>query len=258
MSQRSGYPPGVPCWVDLSSTDVGASVRFYGEVFGWGAEMSDDPSAGGYGQFVQDGKRVAGVGPAQDEGMPSVWNTYVATDDAAATADRVKNSGGTVIAGPMEVLGEGTMAVFQGPDGSFVSCWQAARHTGAELVNEPVSFCWNELVTRDVAAAERFYRAAFGWTAHPQEMAGLAYTDWHAGDDSIAGMIEMSPDYPPLTPSHWMTYFAVADIDETVRMAERAGAVILVGAMDSPPGRFAMFTDPEGAALSVIQLNEIA
>ncbi|MEU7857345.1 VOC family protein [Nonomuraea sp. NPDC049141] len=258
MSQRSGYAPGVPCWVDLSSTDVEASVRFYDEVFGWRAEMIDDPAAGGYGQFTYDGKKVAGVGPVFGEGMPATWNTYITTEDAAATADRVRNAGGTVVMEPMQVFEEGTMAVFQSPDGSFVSIWEAGRHQGAELVNEPTSFCWNELVTRDVAGAERFYSAVFGWTPHLQEMEGVKYTEWHAGDASIAGMIEMAPQYPPETPSHWMTYFAVADLDATVSAAERAGATILVGAMDAPPGRFAMLTDPQGAALSVIQLREIS
>jgi predicted enzyme related to lactoylglutathione lyase len=156
----------------------------------------------------------------------------------------------------MAVFDEGSMAVFQGPDGSFVSAWQAGDHTGAELVNEPVSFCWNELVTRDLAAAERFYSAVFGWDPHQQEMEGMKYTEWHSGGKSIAGMIEMASQYPPETPSHWMTYFAVADLDATVGAAEKAGATVLIGAMDSPPGRFAMFTDPQGATLSVIQLRE--
>ncbi|WP_219461339.1 VOC family protein [Nonomuraea rhizosphaerae] len=256
MSQRSGYAPGVPCWVDLSSTDVEASVAFYGRVFGWRVETADDPAAGGYGQFTYDGKKVAGVGPVFAGDMPSAWNTYVATDDAAATADRVKNSGGTVVTEPMKVFDEGVMAVFQAPDQSYVSVWQPGEHKGAELVNEPVSFCWNELVTRDPAGAGRFCSAVFGWSPRPQETEGVRYTEWQAGDRSIAGMIEMSPDYPPRTPSHWMVYFAVADLDETVRTALEAGAAVLVDAMDSPPGRFAMFTDPQGASLSVIQLRE--
>lgn len=256
MSLRSGYEPGVPCWVDLSSTDVDASVHFYGEVLGWRAEMVDDPEAGGYGQFFHEGRNVAGVGPVFAEGMPSVWNTYVATEDAAATADRVEDAGGTVVMPPMQIFEQGTMAVFRGPDGAHVCVWQAGRHKGAELVNEPVSLCWNELVTRDVAAAERFYPAVFGWTPRPQEMDGVTYTEWLSGGASVAGMMEMSPNYPPETPSHWMVYFAVADLDDTVAAARRLGASVLIDAMESPPGRFGMFVDPQGAALSVIQLTE--
>jgi predicted enzyme related to lactoylglutathione lyase len=258
MSVRSSYEAGVPCWVDLSSPDVQASVTFYGEIFGWRAEMADDPAAGGYGQFVHNGKKVAGVGPIMGEGMPPVWNVYVATDDAAATADRVKNAGGSVVVEPMRIFDEGTMAVFQGGDGSFFSVWQAGNHQGAELVNEPGSFCWNELVTRDPQAAARFYTTVFGWTPKPTEMDGMTYTEWLVDDKSIAGMIEMSPNYPEGTPSHWATYFAVADLDATMAKAQSLGATVLIDSMDSPPGRFGMILDPQGAALSLIQLTETA
>ncbi|MFI6315953.1 VOC family protein [Nonomuraea sp. NPDC050556] len=256
MSERNGYQPGVPCWVDLSSTDVPASTRFYGDLFGWSAEMVDDPAAGGYGQFVYNGKKVAGVGPSFAEGMPSVWNVYVSTSDIAATADKVKNSGGQVVMEPMAIFEEGSMAVFQTPDGAFVSAWQPGNHQGAELVNEPGAFCWNELVSSDVEAAKRFYPSAFGWTEHTQEMEGMQYTEWQIGGDSVAGMMAMSPDYPEGTPSHWSTYFAVADLDATIAKARELGATVMVDAMDSPFGRFGMLMDPQGAGLAVIQLNE--
>ncbi|GGO76187.1 VOC family protein [Nonomuraea cavernae] len=254
MSQRSGYEPGVPCWVGLSSTDVEASVRFYGEVFGWRAEMTDDPR---YGRFAYRGRKVAGVGPVVVEGGTPAWDTYVATEDAAATADRVKNSGGTVLMDPARISDAGSTAVFQGPDGAFVSVWQADGHHGAELVDEPVSFCWNQLVTRDVAAAERFYRAVFDWTPQLQELDGVDYVEWQVGGKGIAGMMEMAPGYPPETPSHWMVYFAVAELDTTVATARRLGAHVLIDSMDAPPGRFGVLVDPQGAALSVIQLHEI-
>ncbi|MER6948977.1 VOC family protein [Nonomuraea sp. NPDC000554] len=256
MSHHRGFASGVPSWVDLSSTDVDASVRFYGRLFGWQAEMIDDPEAGGYGQFVYDGDKVAGVGPVSGEGMPSAWNTYVATDDAAVTADRVKNAGGTVVMEPMRIFEEGTMAIFQAPDQSFVSVWQAGNHKGAQLVNEPGAFCWNELVSRDVPAAERFYSSVFGWTPNTQDMGGMRYTEWQLGGDSIGGMIEMPGDYPPDTPSFWMVYFAVADLDRAVGDARRLGANVLVESMDTPAGRFAMCVDPQGAPFSMIQLSE--
>ncbi|MGN9840494.1 VOC family protein [Nonomuraea sp. H19] len=258
MSQRSGYDPGIPCWVDLSSTDVDAAARFYGEVFGWQADMIDDPAAGGYGVFHYEGKQVAGLGPVMGGETTSSWNTFIATDDVAALAERVRNTGGTVIMDPMPIFEEGSMTVFRAPDGSHAAAWQAGNHHGAELVNEPVSFCWNELITRDPAVAGRFYSAVFGWRAEPLEMGGVKYVEWHVGEPAIAGMMEMAVDYPPGTPSFWMTYFAVADLDATTAAAERAGARVRVRGMDAPPGLFSMLTDPQGAVFSVIQLNEIA
>ncbi|WP_344840204.1 VOC family protein [Nonomuraea dietziae] len=86
----------------------------------------------------------------------------------------------------------------------------------------------------------------------------MTYTEWLADDKSIAGMIEMSPNYPEGTPSHWATYFAVADLDATMARAQSLGATVLIDSMDSPPGRFGMILDPQGAALSLIQLTETA
>ncbi|RSN02485.1 glyoxalase [Nonomuraea sp. WAC 01424] len=258
MSRRSGYDPGVPCWVDLASTDVPGSTRFYGELFGWQADMVDDPQAGGYGMFLHDGKKVAGVGPARNGRPVSLWNTYVATDDIAALAARLKDAGGTVVAEPMEIFDEGSMTVFQAPDGSYACGWQAAAHPGAELVNEPGTFCWNELYTRDVPAAERFYAQVFGWTARTSDMGGMPYTEWLAGETSVAGMMAMPEEAPAELPSFWLTYFAVEDLDAALRSAEDVGVNVLVGVTEAPPGRFAQLIDPQGAAFGVIQLNETA
>ncbi|MEV0386130.1 VOC family protein [Nonomuraea sp. NPDC050643] len=256
MSQRSGYDPGVPCWVDISSTDVEASARFYGEIFGWRADMSDDPAAGGYGMFVLDGRRVAGLGPVMDGRRTSSWNTYVATHDAAALAGRVANAGGTVLMEAMPIFEDGVMTAFTAPDGSYAAAWQARGHRGAELVNEPGSFCWNELLSTDVPAAERFYSEVFGWTPLLQDLQGMKYTEWQAGGLGVAGMMEMASDYPAGTPSFWMPYFAVADLEAATDTAEQAGAQILVRTMQAPPGPFTMLIDPHGAPLSIIQLHE--
>src|ERR687888_69949 len=56
------YPPGTPMWVDLGTPDVDASIRFYGELFGWSASEPGPPEAGGYRFFEQEGKMVAGLG----------------------------------------------------------------------------------------------------------------------------------------------------------------------------------------------------
>ena len=34
------------------------------------------------------------------------------------------------------------------------------------------TFCWNELMTRDVDRAKRFYRDTIGWSFEPMEMPG--------------------------------------------------------------------------------------
>ena len=35
MPIRDSVPLGAPCWIDLTSSDLGRAQEFYGAVFGW-------------------------------------------------------------------------------------------------------------------------------------------------------------------------------------------------------------------------------
>ena len=96
MSERTSYEPGTPCWVDLGSPDLDASVEFYGGLFGWEVpERENAEQTGGYRQAMKDGRPVAGMMPLMQEGQPPAWSTYVSVEDADATAAAVKEAGGT-------------------------------------------------------------------------------------------------------------------------------------------------------------------
>ena len=60
MPEFTEYAPGTPSWVDLASTDIPASIAFYGGLFGWEA-VDQGPEGGGYHMFEKDGKAVAGL-----------------------------------------------------------------------------------------------------------------------------------------------------------------------------------------------------
>src|SRR5205807_2637353 len=73
MPRRTTYPTGAPCWVDLYTSDVEVSRRFYTELLGWTAE---DPNRefGGYLNFRKDGIRVAGcIGRQPGVDAPDGW-----------------------------------------------------------------------------------------------------------------------------------------------------------------------------------------
>ena len=99
--------------------------------------------------FTKEGKQVAAGSPPQQEGMPSHWTTYLASDDVDATAGKVREAGGTVLMDPFDVFDSGRMTVAQDPTGAVFGIWQAGEHHGAELANEPGSFTWNEVQTPD-------------------------------------------------------------------------------------------------------------
>src|SRR5215475_2151894 len=164
MSVRTSYEPGTPCWVDLGSPDLDASVEFYSSLLGWEVPESENPEqTGGYRRAMKNGKDVAGMMPLMQEGQPPAWSNYVSVADADTVAAKVTENGGSVIAEPMDVMELGRMAVFADPTGAVFGIWQPGTFTGAGLVNEPGALAWNELNTRDLAASKDFYGAVFGW-----------------------------------------------------------------------------------------------
>jgi predicted enzyme related to lactoylglutathione lyase len=258
MPERSSYEAGTPCWVELSSPDLDASIEFYGGLFGWEVPESENAEqTGGYRLAAKDGHPVAGMMPQMQEGQPTAWTTYVTVGDASATAAAVTDAGGTVLAEPMEVMDLGTMAVLADPAGSVFGVWQPGAFHGAALVNEPGALAWNELNARDLAGAKEFYGAVFGWGFEDVEFEGMgSYTTIVLGEQGVGGILDMDArGVPEMVPPHWQGYFSVDDTDSTIEMAKQSGGGVMVEPMEVPAGRFAILTDPHGASFAVITLS---
>jgi len=253
----ASYAPGTPSWVELSSPDVDASAGFYRELMGWQATEPGPAETGGYRMFQQDGQNVAGLMGHMQAGQPTAWATYVSVADADETAAKVTAAGGSVMVPPMDVTDIGRMAVFVDPTGAVFGVWQPKTFAGADLVNEPNSLCWNEVLTRDVEADKAFYSSVFGWVPGRPSFEGApeTYTVWELNGKGIGGMMHLSAEFfPPEVPPHWVVCFAVADCDGTIAKARELGATITAEPMDMPIGRFAGLIDPQGASLSIMQL----
>jgi predicted enzyme related to lactoylglutathione lyase len=249
------YENGVPSWIDLGADDVAQARAFYGGLFGWNTPEGP-PEAGGYSVCDLNGKTVAGLGPNMAPGAPPHWTTYVNVDSADDTIAKVEANGGTVYMPPMDVMEAGRMAIFADPGGAVIGLWQPGQHRGAEVVNEPGTYCWSELMTDDLAGAKAFYKAVLGWDAETQGPEGpAAYTEWKVGGKSIGGMMAKPPTMPPNAPNFWGVYFAVADTDASVVRAQELGAAVLMPPADIEPGRFAVLTDPGGAMFNLLALK---
>jgi predicted enzyme related to lactoylglutathione lyase len=255
MPERTSYDPGTPSWVDLTTPDTDAAKRFYGELFGWqAADAGPAEETGGYAMFTLNGHNVAGIGPTMGEGQPPAWTTYFATADADATTEAAKAAGANALFGPMDVMEAGRMAVFLHPAAGFFGIWQAGDHTGAGLVNEPNTFAWNELLTRDVGAAKTFLETVFGLEPADQAFGGMTYTILNLGGKAVGGMMPMPPAIPAEAPAFWQTYFEVADCDAAVaRVGELGGSVMMPPTDMEGVGRMAAVVDPQGATFSVIK-----
>ncbi|MGZ4727394.1 MAG: VOC family protein [Acidimicrobiales bacterium] len=250
--EMTAYAPGTPCWIDLGTPDADGAAAFYGGLFGWDVQEGP-PEAGGYRMCLLKGQPVAGLGPQMNTDIPPFWASYVSVADVDASAAKVKELGGTVIVEPMDVMTAGRMAVCADPSGAAISLWQPGDMAGAGLANEPGSFGWTELMTRDVPGAIAFYGGLFGWGA--ETVPDGSYTEWKLDGRSIGGMMPMPAEMPPQMPSMWTVYFLVDDADAAAAKASELGGSVLRPPTDIEPGRFAVVADPYGAAFSVMKLS---
>jgi uncharacterized protein len=271
MSERDGYIPGVPCWVDTSQPDPEAAVDFYGSLFGW--EFADVMPPGSEGKYFIGrlrGGDVAAVGSIPEAAPPmAMWNTYVWVDSADDTASKVRDAGGGVMMEPFDVMDAGRMAVFTDPEGAAFCVWQAKKLGGARVVNEPGSLAFNGLGTRDVEGAKSFYGSVFGWTTlaldggaemwtlpgygdylerdNPDLRKQMAEADAPKGFEDVVASINPIPDDQPDTPPHWSVTFAVDDADATAAKATELGGTVILPPFDAPWVRMTIINDPQGA-----------
>jgi uncharacterized protein len=254
MPKKTEYAQGTPGWVDLQTTDQDAGKKFYGSLLGWSYDDRPMPQGGTYAMALVNGETVAAIAPmppGAPEGMPPMWNTYIAADDVDATLEKVGPAGGQVLMPAMDVGDAGRMAFVADPTGAVVGLWEANQHIGATLVNEPGTLTWNELITDKPDSALAFYEAVLGVTSATVEMApGQTYHLLKVGGSDVGGCME-----PPMAgvPNHWHVYFAVQDADATAAQAGAQGGQVAVEPFDIPTvGRTAVLADPQGAMFSVL------
>ncbi len=254
MSTRDEpWTTGTPCWIDLIVPDTASAREFYGPLFGWELEEGP-PEAAGYLMCILSGRPTAGIGPRPPGmDMPSVWTTYLATDDAEATARKVIEAGGSLMLEPFDVMDVGRMAVGFDPAGSAFGLWQAKSHRGAGIVNEPGALTWNECMTRDYEGSKSFYGEVFGHEFEDLADDKFKYAQILVDGRVVGGIGELGPEMPAEIPSHWMTYIATDDTDATVEQASSLGALLRTGPMDTPYGRMAVLEGPQGEVFSVIK-----
>jgi uncharacterized protein len=244
------WPAGTPSWVDLATSDREAAWGFYGTVFGWKI-VDTGEEFGHYGMAEIDGRSVAGLaGAMPGDPSPPHWTTYLASDDADATAGAITANGGTVVFGPTDIGEQGRMLVASDPTGAFFGVWQAGRHIGATLVNEPGAVVWNQLNTGDVARAREFYAAVFGYTYQLGDDGSVTIDG--AGPGGVIGGMSSLDGFPPGVPPHWGVFFSVADADASAEAIAGGGGQVQSGPMDMPFGRMAVAADPQGAVFAVI------
>jgi uncharacterized protein len=252
------HTPGTPTWIDLTSPDLVISARFYGGLLGWDTALRGPADlTGGYLTFKVEGLDVAGLGRLAGDDEPPAWTTYIAVRDIDETAAAVAQHGGNVLQAPTDVHEAGRSALFTDPTGAVFGAWQPGEHQGAQLIGDPGTMCWNQLASRNIESAKRFYGGVFGWIGTTVPYETSTYTTFRLDGREVVGMIEMDRSWPRGLPSHWMTYLRVDDCDKAAALAVELGGEVLVEPDDMPQiGRLAVLGDPYGAVFSILAPND--
>ena len=216
MSRSEPWPAGTPCWADIGVPDLDEARAFYAAVAGWE------------------------IPP----GMPE-WGGYtVATHDGAAA-----------VLPPDQVGSFGRMCIAADPTGAVFGVWQAGEMVGFDAPGEVGGWVWCDLRSTEPAAAQDFYASVFGYVYTPLEMAGPDYRVFSLTGEAgaeLGGMGSMM-GAPEGTPSHWLVYVAVADLDAALAEVASRGGTSLAEPFDSPYGRMGPILDPWGAPLWLMQ-----
>jgi uncharacterized protein len=115
--------------------------------------------------------------------------------------------------------------------------------------------CWRELRSKDLPAAVEFYSKLFGWTLEQSKVTPMEYKEIVTDGAAIGGMMPIDEKWgPEPPPSHWASYIAVENADETADKITANGGTVRVPPFDAPGvGRMAMVADPSGADFAIIQ-----
>jgi len=112
------------------------------------------------------------------------------------------------------------------------------------------TFYWNELMTRDIDAAKRFYGDTIGWNFEAMPMPDGTYWIAKSGGEAVGGIFPLTSPQFDGVPEAWMSYLAVDDVDARVKKAKSAGAKLMRPIFDVPGvGRIAILREPGGAGV---------
>ena len=128
----AGSEPGDFSWHELVTSDHRDAFDFYSELFGW--EKTDEMDMGEAGIYLMYGQGDRTYGGMYDRpeavSAPPHWLCYAMVDDADAAAERVKEGGGQILNGPMDVPGGDRIVQCLDPQGAAFALHSKASAEG--------------------------------------------------------------------------------------------------------------------------------
>ena len=111
--------------IELQTGDVAKAKEFYSKLFDWRLEDLPMPDGKGTYTMIKVGEGTGGgmvTSPAP--GVPPHWLAYIGVDDVAASTEKAKSLGATVVQDVMEVGSHGWMSIIVDPTGATFALWK--------------------------------------------------------------------------------------------------------------------------------------
>jgi hypothetical protein len=247
MAERTWHA-GRVVWRELLTADVDAAEAFYARLFGWRFSSMDLGRAPPYPTIVVGGVPVGGFARMTPGARsPASWLSYVSIADVDAALHRVRDFGGSVVTGPVEVRGTARAGVIADPWGATLGLVHAEQGDAPLPGGTPEgTFCWETLVAPEPPGALAFYGEVVGW--------------WTAGPGGEDAPILMAREHPvadvqrapPGRPGAWITSVAVGALGPARERVAALGGAVSVPELQIPElGRLALVADPQGATFAL-------
>ena len=108
---------GCLCMNELATPDIEAAASFYGRLFGWTVENSDDAPEGP-AMMVFNGGNINGAFFAPPEGASPHWRPCFTVESTEKSVERVLELGGQQLLEPLDI-GHGSLAMVLDPQGAL-------------------------------------------------------------------------------------------------------------------------------------------
>ena len=246
MTNRPVAPPRAPCWVDLWTSDMEGSRRFYSELFGWQAG-EPRPDHGGYFMFNRAG--IPGAGAMGDMGearADNTWKPFFATDDIERTLKLATGHGAPVHLPAMAIDDLGSQAVIADPAGAVTGIWQPGSFPGFTVLHEHGTPSFIAIDVHDYQTEVTFYRQVFGWDPIEEVDSGHHYAGYMDPENRrpIAGIGDEVESLAPGESPHWSVFWQSDDVDASVAKVSALGGAVLTEAATMGSGGSPVWRTP--------------
>ena len=241
-------------WHDLLTTDIEASRKFYGGMFGWTFE--EVPISLGFGKsgnyllIRHKGELVGGMVDTERLGTKvnnSQWVVLMSVDDVDAAARNVVDAGGEIMTPPTDLNERGRIAVVTDNSGALFAILQTRDGDPIDTSAAFGSFMWDEVWVPDSAAAANFYSSIAPFqpvsleTGRDSVYRGLAVD----GRPRMGILQDPIEELPPT----WASYIRVEDMSVLDKVEALGGEVLLPAANRDIGGQVALIAGPSGAGV---------